>query len=43
MFIKPLKNGNFAVMESKNGKTVFMCECETYSAAMEMKSILEVR
>lgn len=43
MFIKKLKNGNFAVMDSKNGKTVFMCECESYSAAEEMKDRLEGR
>ena len=43
MFIAQLSNGNFAVMDSSKGKTTFMCECESYSVAMEMKSILEVR
>ncbi len=43
MFITELPNGNFAVMDSKNGKTIFMVECESYSAAMEMKERLEGR
>ena len=41
MFIIELSNGNFAVMDSKDGKTKFMCECESYSAAEEMKNRLE--
>ena len=43
MFITQLTNGNFAVMKSTNGKTVFVCECESYSAAEEMKDRLEVK
>ena len=43
MFIIELSNGNFAVMDSSNGKTTFMCECESYSAAEEMKDRLEER
>lgn len=43
MFITQLSNGNFAVMDSKDGKTKFMCECESYSAAEEMKERLEER
>lgn len=43
MFIVQLTNGNFAVMQSKNGRTYFMCECESYSAAEEMKDRLEGR
>lgn len=43
MFIVELSNGNFAVMDSEKGKTKFMCECESYSAAEEMKERLEER
>lgn len=43
MFIIELSNGNFAVMDSSKGKTTFMCECESYSAAEEMKDRLEER
>ena len=41
MFITQLNNGNFAVMKSTQGKAVFVCECESYSAAEEMKERLE--
>ena len=43
MFIVELSNGNFAVMDSTESKTKFMCECESYSAAEEMKEIFEER
>lgn len=43
MFITQLTNGNFAVMKSTQGKAVFVCECESYSAAEEMKERLEER
>lgn len=41
MLIIQLSNGNFAVMESKANKNYFMCECESYSAAEEMRDKLE--
>ncbi len=41
MFIIQLSNGNFAVMDSRKGKAIFMCECESYTAAEEMKDRLE--
>lgn len=41
MFIIQLSNGNFAVMEPKANKTHFICECESYSEAEEMKDKLE--
>lgn len=42
MFIVQLRNGNFALMQSRsNNYPVMICEFESYDAAMEMKLALE--
>jgi hypothetical protein len=42
MFIVQLRNGNFALMQSRsNSYPVMICECESYDAAMEIKLSLE--
>ena len=42
MFIIQLRNGNFALMKSHSqGKPTLIAECESYSAAEEMKNGLE--
>ena len=43
MFIIQLRNGNFALMQPHlQGSTIFIAECESYDAAMEIKLELEV-
>lgn len=42
MFIIQLRNGNFALMKSRQQTNpIILCECESYDAAMEMKLKLE--
>lgn len=43
MFIIQLRNGNFALMKSHSqGKPTLIAECESYDAAIEIKSEMEV-